>query len=152
MELNRTSTYGIIFTIFCILSGVFVAIYISPKNSFFWGNFKIFWFPQAVVLMILFFTRYKTPIICGAALLLSIYLAIFNFWISSSPNPESMAWLGYSFSFPGAAIGALISAPIVNKFGIKNSFILGSIGFLLTLIGLALNQSLICTTVMLCSM
>ncbi len=151
MELNRTSIYEIVFTVFCISIGMAVAIYLSPKDSYFFGNFIFYWLPQALVLAILFIARYKFSIICGAALILSLYLACFHFWLFSKPRPESMAWLGYIFSFPGATIGALISAPVIKHFKIKHSFILGATALLITFLGLALNQALVCTTVMYCS-
>jgi len=151
MELHRTSIYETVFTIFCISIGVAVATYLSPKDSYFFGNFTFYWLPQAIVLAILFIARYKLPIICGTALILSAYLACFHLWLFSKPHPESMAWLGYIFSFPGAAIGALIAAPIAKHFEIKRSFLLGATALLITFVGLALNQALICTTVMYCS-
>lgn len=151
MKQHRASIYEIIFTIFCIAIGISVATYISPKNSYFFGNFIFYWLPQALVLAIIFIARYKFPIICGVALLLSVYLACFHLWVFSNSQPESMAWLGYIFSLPGAAIGALLSAPIVKYCEIKRSFMLGATALLITFVGLALNQVLICTTVMYCS-
>ena len=149
--MHRASKMEITFTIFCISIGVAVATYFSPKDSFFLGNFSFYWLPQAVVLAILFIARYKLAIICGTALILSAYLACFHFWRFSKPHPESMAWLGYVFSFPGAAVGALFSAPIAKYFKIEGPFVLGVTALLITLVGLALNQTIICTTVMYCS-
>ncbi len=151
MELYSTSIYKNVFAVFCILIGVAVAIYLSPKDSYFFENFIFYWLPQAIVIAILFIARYKVPIICGAALILSTYLVCFYLWIFSKPHPESMAWLGYVFSFPGAVIGALSSAPIAKRFEIKHSVLLGATALVFTFIGLALNQALVCETVMYCS-
>jgi len=150
MELHRTSIYEIVFTILCVSIGVAVATYLSPKDKYFFGNFTFYWLPQAIVLAILLLARYKLPVLCGAALVFSAYLACFHLWVFSRPHPESMAWLGYLFSFPGAAIGALVSATIAKRFEIKNSVMLGGTALLLTFIGLVLNQALVCTTVMYC--
>jgi hypothetical protein len=151
MELHRTFIYEIVFTIFCVSIGVAVATYLSPKDNYFIGNFSFYWLPQAIVIGILFFARYKLPVICGVALIFSAYLACFHLWVFSQPHPESMAWLGYIFSFPGAAIGALASASIAKRFEIKNSVMLCVTALLITFVGLALNQALVCATVMYCS-
>lgn len=151
MERYRTSTQEIIFTLCCILIGVVAAATIAPKNSYFFSNFMFYWLPQAALLAILLITRCRLPIICGVALILSGYLVCFNLWASSRPHLDSMTWLGYIFSFPGAAIGAFISIPIIKHFKIYSSPTLGCVAFLVTLAGIALNQAFICTTLMYCT-
>lgn len=151
MERYRISIQEIIFTLSCILIGVAAAVMIAPKNSYFFSNFTFYWLPQAVLLATLLITRCRLPVICGVALILSGHLVCFNFWISSKPHPDSMTWLGYLFSLPGAAIGAFSSALAVKHFKIDSSLILGGIAFSFTLVGLILNQVFICTTLMYCT-
>jgi hypothetical protein len=136
----------------CVITGVGVAFVLAPRDSylFMFGNVAFFWLPQAIVLGILIPLSSRSAVVSGTAIVLALYLAAFGAWVFSSPRPDSMAWLGYIFSLPGAGVGALIGLFVVRRRNFSTAFTAGAISALCTLFGLIANQALICGTVMYC--
>jgi hypothetical protein len=133
----------------CVFIGVLVAAVIAPDDSSFFANFMFFWLPQAGIFVLLVIVYPRFAVISGAALILAFYLAAFDSW-NSLNGPESMAWLGYLFSLPGAAIGAVAGAVnIKNKTAYRAPHISTAIAAY-TLTGLLINQTLVCSTMMHC--
>jgi hypothetical protein len=133
----------------CVFLGILVAVYIAPSGSYFFGNFIYFWLPQVGVFLLPAIVYSRPAVISGAALALALYLAAFHSWNSLS-GPDSMAWLSYLFSLPGAAIGAVAGAlHMKNKIKIKAAHV-GTVIAASTLTGLAINQMFVCGTVMYC--
>jgi len=94
----------------CVAAGVVAAAAFAPKSSFFLGNFSLYWLPHVAVFVLL--SIYKPPrpaAYAGVASALAAYLVLFHSWVFSRQHPESLAWLGYLFSFPGAVIGAFMA-------------------------------------------
>jgi hypothetical protein len=90
-----------------IALGACVAAALAPKDIFFFPNFAIFWGSQLLVLALLFLFRPRPAIVGGMAVALSIYLAIFGCWVFWRARPESMLWIFYLMSLPGA-VGAIL--------------------------------------------
>ncbi|MEX6504711.1 hypothetical protein [Pseudomonas zhanjiangensis] len=135
--------------ILCVLLGVLVAATIAPAGSYFFGNFIYFWLPQVGVFLLPVIVSSRPAVISGAALVSALYLAAFYSW-NYLNGPDSMAWLGYLFSLPGAAIGAVIGAlHIKNKLKSQAAYVVTAIAAS-TFMGLAINQMLVCSTVMYC--
>lgn len=136
--------------LFSILFGVIVAIGLSPKNEYFFGNFLSYWVPQAIIIALLMVLRFRPAVISGCAIVLFVYLTCYWAWMHSLPARESLAWLGYYFSLPGAIIGSII-AGIDSKYHLYNQiFKTILISAFLTFIGLFLNQIIVCGTIMCC--
>ncbi|TWR59008.1 hypothetical protein FIV41_15800 [Pseudomonas marginalis] len=104
-EKDAARSTGISIAVVGIALGLAVAVYISPKNEYFLGNFTYLWLPQAAVLALALACKTSRESVGGIAIALALYLSVFAFWFSGR-NADSMAWLGYFFSFHGALIGA----------------------------------------------
>lgn len=150
MAANAPSPNENLFLLPSILSGVAVAALLSPKDAYFLGNFTFYWLPQAIVFAVLLFFVSRPAVLSGAAIVLAIYLALFGAWVFSRSHPESMAWLGYLFSLPGAGLGAIAGALYVKRHSYTRAAIAGAVAALFTFAGLALNQVVVCSTVMYC--
>jgi hypothetical protein len=137
----------------CFLSGILVASVLAPWDEYFFGNFAFYWLPQAVVLGILMSVYPRPAAISGAAVVLAAYLAAFGAWLffRSHSHAESLAWLGYLFSLPGAAIGATAGAVFAKRRNFHPAETVGMVVAVPALVGLVLNQTLICSTLMHCS-
>lgn len=133
-----------------VLAGVVVAALLSPKDVYFMGNFAFYWVPQGVVFAVLLFFVSRPAVLSGVAVVLALYLALYGAWVFSRPHPESMAWLGYLFSLPGAGLGAIAGALYVKRQSYTRAAIAGAVAALFTFAGLALNQLVVCSTVMYC--
>lgn len=136
----------------CVVLGVAVAFALAPRDSylFMFGNVAFFWLPQAIILGVLIPLSSRAAVISGTAIVLALYLATFGAWVFSRVPPDSMAWLGYIFSLPGAGLGALIGMLVVRQRNFGTAFIAGIVSALYTALGLGVNQTLICNTVMSC--
>lgn len=126
--------------------GLAAAVYISPKNEYFLGNFAYMWLPQAAVLALALVCKASRESLGGIAIALALYLSVFAFWFSGK-NADSMAWLGYFFSFPGALIGAGF-AIVCEKLKTPIAPILQALGWVV--LGVAVNQTVICSTIFYC--
>lgn len=85
----------------------------------------------------------------GAAAAVPLYFALYLAWVHSQPA-DGLIWLGYVFSLPGAALGALIGAAIARDYRSRGRRVLIGIGVLATALGIALNQATLCMTLMHC--
>jgi hypothetical protein len=150
MDTQRDLTNESFVLLPCVLAGVAVAVVLAPKDDYFFGNFMFYWIPQAIVLGILIPFTSRPAVVSGAAAILALYLAAYGAWHFSRPHPESMAWLGYIFSLPGAAIGAIVGGIFIKQRSYQRAMVVGAIAAASTLVGLALNQLLVCSTVMYC--
>jgi predicted membrane protein len=81
---------------------------------------------------------------------LATYLALFGAWVFSARHPDSMAWMGYLLAFPGALIGATVARSIERQKRPASTAILAGLGILCVAIGIAINQTCLCLTVMAC--
>jgi hypothetical protein len=143
----------LIFSIACIGSGILAACFLAPKNRYFLGNMAIFWLPQAAILLCMWLLDSRPSVISGAALILSLYLTAFGIFMLYNSGPgTAMAWLGYLFSLPGAGIGALIGIAIIKFRKIHTAAVAGVISAICTFVGLAINQTTLCNTVLHCGL
>ncbi|NMX94292.1 MULTISPECIES: hypothetical protein [unclassified Pseudomonas] len=110
------------------------------------GNFAYMWLPQAAVLALALVCKASRESLGGIAIALALYLSVFAFWFSGK-NADSMAWLGYFFSFPGALIGAGF-AIVCEKLKTPIAPILQALGWVV--LGVAVNQTVICSTIFYC--
>jgi hypothetical protein len=137
-------------TALAVVSGAVAAAFVAPWDSFFLANFAWYWLPQASVLLLLMFVvppHYS--FFGGVAVSLTIYFLLFAWWLFWR-GAESMAWLGYLFSLPGAAIGAALSRLfLVMKPG-YGALKIGIVAAAGTLLGIALNQAVVCATIFSC--
>lgn len=139
------------FAISAIVIGIGVAALIAPHEAiFFWPNFRFYWLPQAAVLGLLLCLRPSPALFGGVAFALAIYLASFATWVFSRSHPESMAWLGYYFSMPGALIGAGAATALTSRQSSVRPVVAALLGFGLVVAGVAANQTILCTTVFYC--
>lgn len=136
--------------LFSMLAGVAAAAVLSPMDSFFAGNFAFYWVPQLAVLAALLFFSPRPAVLAGVAVTMAIYLILFGAWVFSRPQPESMAWLGYLFSLPGAGVGAIVGSIFINRGHHIRATAVAAISVIFTFVGLSLNQIIICSTVMYC--
>ena len=132
----------------CLVFGAGVAAAIAPKDEFFMPNFLTFWGSQLFVLACLAVCRPRAEVVAGASVALAIYLAAFDHWNMSRAHPESMAWMGYFSSLPGAVIGAVGARFRLQ--GFSRPLLIGLGSFAMVLAGFAINQALICSTLMYC--
>lgn len=119
-------------------------------DDYFLGNFVFYWLPQGFVFAVLLFFAPRPAVLSGVAVVLAAYLALFGAWVFSRPHQESMAWLGYLFSLPGAGIGAIAGALYVKRQSYERAVFAGVVAALFTFAGLAINQLAVCSTVMSC--
>ena len=125
-----------------ICLGVAAAAF-APHDRFFLENFLWFWFPPAAVVVVTALIGAAPGGLAGTGLALVIYLVGYHAWAR-----ESLAWLGYLFAMPGAAIGAIAARSVggqPNAHG--RSFV---INFLFVAGGLAAASGVLCSTVMYC--
>lgn len=133
-----------------VLVGIAVAAAFSPKDSYFVGNFLIFWGPIATILVILLGLRSRPAFASGAGVVLALFLAVYGAWIFSSPAGSEMNWLGYLLSTPGAGIGAVVGDQISRARQVERVATVAGLGALSTFAGLMINQAFVCGTVMSC--
>ena len=150
--MRHKSTSEVLSFVFSILLGLALAIYLAPLNSkYFWPNFLFYWLPQIAIIVLP--STYKPPrraFFSGVTIALVICLGLHSWWMHSREHPDSLAWLGYLFSLPGALAGmGFIQYRLKNRQNLSGIMIFMAVaGF--TLIGIAVNQVLICSTVMYC--
>lgn len=131
--------------------GIGLVAALASKDQFFFGQFAYVWGPQGAIILLSLLFGPRTASVIGTSIALSLYLVAFVLWERSISNENGLAWLGYFFSFPGAAIGAIIAAIYIERHSTASSVIrLSLIAFAFTCIGLAINQMLVCSTVMYC--
>jgi hypothetical protein len=152
---SRSSSESVVAGL-CISLGVGVAIYLSPKDEYFAGNFAYFWLPHAVILAVLVLIRARFASVAACAFVMTAYLVAFDTWVSTLSPRDGLAWVGYLFALPGAAVGAIVSVLVLARVPVRNVLRgAGSISIvtaLLTVAGLSANQAVLCATVMHCAL
>jgi hypothetical protein len=133
-----------------VLSGVVIAAVLASGGSFFVSNFLWYWVPQACVLILLWLLKARPATFAGVAIALALYLGAFGWWLFSRGHPESLAWLGYLFSLPGAAIAAVSVALWLRGRRGWGALLVGSFAAGAVLVGIIVNQAIVCSTVMYC--
>jgi hypothetical protein len=149
-RLSHTLEYLAAFT--SIALGVAVSAAFALKGSWFLSNLLFYWVPQACVLGL--FCLYKPPrpaVFAGTALALAAYLGLFGAWLFSRQPPESMAWLGYLFSLPGAVVGSFLALGWLARREEHRAVVIGTAVGVAALAGIAANQAIVCSTVMYCA-
>lgn len=136
--------------IFGIAAGVTVSAVLAPKDDYFFSNFGFFCLSQIGALLLLLPFKPRPAAIGGAALALAIYLAAFGYWLFSRQHPESMAWLGYLFSLPGALIGGVLGSLWLTRRSDLQWFTTTALAAGFTLAGALFGQSAVCSTLMYC--
>jgi hypothetical protein len=136
----------------CIGCGVGASVVLSPKDEYFLGNFAYYWLPQAAIIVVLCLTKARPAIVAACALVLAIYLVAFDTWVATLPARDgALAWVGYLFALPGAAVGAIASVLIPVPNALRGAASMAMVTALLTITGLSASQAILCTTVMHCS-
>ena len=132
-----------------LVGGLVIAVWISPRNEYFLGNFAMYWLPHGAVLAILLLFKAQKAVFAGAAIAMALYLSLFSLWYfrGAGADPTAMAWLGYLFSFPGALFGAVFAIFYGKR---SSSIIAVLLAFGWVALGLAINQTVVCSTVMYC--
>ena len=127
-----------------LLISIIVAIVLSPKNTYFLGNFLYYWLPQAIVVIVLLLLRLRLAVISGAVFALTLSL------IGYSMFNDSMAWIGYMFIIPVGFLGAMTYGLITKS---KKSIPYTKViiySTVSTMIGIGIVQFILCSTVMYC--
>ena len=133
-----------------IACGLVVAGILAPKDTYFLPNAFFYWVPQLIVLLLLIPLRASAAVVAGVSFALAAYLAAFGAWVFTRQHPDSMAWLGYVFSFPGAALGALSGTLWLRDQPKMVPLAKGCVAAVAVLLWLTLNQALVCITVIYC--
>lgn len=155
--MRRTRYDEACFLILSCVPGVIVAAWLAPKDEYFMANFLFHWASQLVSLIVLGLvmirlieTRLVITALSAAALVLALHLALFGAWLFSRSHPESIAWIGYLFSLPGALIGAIAGALVVRSQRHENAAKVGMVSSLFAASGVAMSQMVVCSTMMHC--
>jgi len=125
----------------CVVLGFIVTGLLTSKY-YFWGNFIWYWGPQLGVLAFTWLFRGRPALVAGTAIALAIYFAAFHTWVFTRVHPQSMMWLIYLFSMPGAVWGTIEAADWLRDRPHLSPFTAGLIGTAAVLTGIALNQLL----------
>jgi hypothetical protein len=134
----------------CVSLGACASAALAPKDSFFFPNFLFFWGSQILVVALALAFRLRPAFVAGVALSLALYISLFGAWVFSRAHPESMAWLGYMFSLPGAVIGVFsVGSWLKSRPGV-GPLASGSLAAAAVAGGIAVNQTVVCGTVMYC--
>ncbi len=123
---------------------------LAQKGANFLPNLAFFWLSQLAVLALALPFRPRPAVIGGGALALAVYLGAFAAWLALHPDRAGLIWLGYLFSLPGAAVGAIV-ATLLLRDRVKYSAVVAScIASGLALVGVLINQTFVCMTAMYC--
>jgi hypothetical protein len=134
----------------CVTVGIAVSVALAPKDSWLLSNAAFYWGSQLAVLALLLPIRPRPAVVAGVALALAMYLAAFGAWVFTRARPESMAWLGYAFSLPGAAIAGVGVAVWFRSRVALGPLAIGCIAASAVLVGVGINQAIVCSTVIYC--
>ena len=94
--------------------------------------------------------RPQPALLGGMAAALAGYFVAFGAWVFSSTDMDSMAWVGYLFSFPGAVIGAIFSKLVAPHDALPRPIHAFLLGFGFVAGGILVNQGIVCATVISC--
>ena len=135
----------------CVSLGACASAALAPKDSYFLPNFLFFWGSQILVLAFAVAFRLRPAFVAGVALSLALYVSLFGTWVFTRAYPDSMAWLGYMFSLPGAVIGlCLVASWLKTRPGVS-PLASGLLAAASVAAGIAVNQTVVCGTVMYCT-
>jgi hypothetical protein len=133
-----------------LVPGLALSAAIAPKDAWFLPNFLFYGASQLAVLGVIAAFRSRPAVAAGSALALAVYLAGYAWWIFTRKPPDSMAWLGYLFTLPGALLP--IAGTVAWMRGRTGTPAAAVAGFAAAaaLAGLAVAQALACSRVMYC--
>jgi hypothetical protein len=134
----------------CVAAGFAIAASLSPWDRFFAPNLLFFWVPHIALLCCAALFRPRPAVIAGTALALAAYLAGYHVWVFSMKRPDSLAWLGYLFSLPGALLGAALAIGLFKERGGRSAMCAGLATLALVLAGIAMNLGFVCARWMHC--
>lgn len=151
--MHKRSAYSLEFlaAIASIALGLTVSAALAAKSAWYWPNFIFYWAPQLCILGL--FCMYKPPrpaFFAGLAFALATYLALFSSWLFFRQDPDSLAWIGYLFSLPGAIVGSLIAINLLERCEEDRPIAVGAVASIVVLAGIGANQAIVCSTVMYC--
>ncbi|WP_146205865.1 hypothetical protein [Azospirillum sp. TSH58] len=126
-----------------------VALALAPKSDWFLKNALFYLVTQMLVVLAALIGRPRPSAIGGVAVAASLYLAAFGMWAKAAK--DSMAWLGYVFSLPGAILGALAIVFWLKSKSQMAPFTTFCISAVAVIFGVSINQTAICKTLMYCS-
>lgn len=126
-----------------------MAVALSPWNDYFLGNALYYAVPSLVIVGLGWRLSRSGALALGCALALALYLGLYKAWVLWLP-PDGLVWLGYFFSLPGAALGAVVAALLARRQGARGVFRLIALGAIATSVGAAVNQVALCSTLMHC--
>lgn len=109
-----------------------------------------FLLPQATIVGIALLVCRRGAAAFGSALALALYMGLYAIWVHLQTHPDGLIWLGYFFSLPGAALGSLIAAVIARDHRTRSACFIAALTTSGTAIGIALNQSALCATLIHC--
>lgn len=138
------------FAVVCVALGSCASVVLAPKDSYFLPNFLFFWGSQILVLAFALAFRPRAAVVAGIAFSLALYLGLFGAWVFTRTYPESMIWLGYVFSLPGAVVGAVLVALLLQRQPSFGPFAAALLAAASVAAGITINQAVVCNTVMYC--
>jgi hypothetical protein len=133
-----------------LVLGLLVAALLAHKGANFLPNLGFFWLSQLIALLLCLPFRPRPAVVAGTALALATYLAGFALWVATHPGSAGLVWFGYLLSLPGATIGAIVAALLLRdrfRYGVAIAILITA-G--LALLGVIVNQTVICMTAMYC--
>lgn len=134
-----------------IAFGVAAVVAMTSRDEYFFGQFVYAWGPQGVILLMVLLFGPRGAAIAGVSIALSLYLVGFWLWERTVGNASGLAWLGYFLSLPGGAIGAVGCAIYFRRRAVRaGGMCVGLICVLATAAGIAVNQVLVCSSVLYC--
>mgnify|MGYP003585510996 FL=1 len=125
------------------------AALLSPWNAYFLGNALYLGLPSLVIVAIARALSRSGAVAFGCAIALALYGCLFKAWVLAQP-PDGLVWLGYFFSLPGAALGALVAALLARVTPAAPSKML-ALGAIATGLGATLNMTGLCATLVYCT-
>jgi hypothetical protein len=126
-----------------------VSAALAPKDEYFLPNAAFFLITQLGPLALLLPFKPRPPVVAGVSIVLALYLWAFGAWVFSHPDGEGLVWLGYPFSLPGAAIG-VVSSMLWLGGRMYGALAATGIAVSWVLAGIAINQTVVCATIMYC--
>ncbi|MFI0545783.1 MAG: hypothetical protein ACH34Y_02555 [Brachymonas sp.] len=126
----------------CLALGLGLAAFLAKGDDYFFPNFAFYWGTQIFVLPLALLFRPRPAIVAGIGFSMALYLAMFHGWVFSDPSPDSMAWLFYWFSLPGAAAATLLGTVTAKETGL-NPLAAGASAAAFVALGIVLNLAIV---------
>ena len=147
---NTTQSREYLIALSAALLGIIVAIFLPPKDIYFFSNFMWYWLPQLGIIILLLILKASPSTIGGAAFVLALYPLAYYTWVMHHKDGEGLVWLGYLFSLPGGVLGSFVALAYLKYKIHKNYLVITGMSALFTFFGLLINQIIVCKTVMYC--